>query len=123
MEKILALLNDQSHEGELFPSPLVFTAEAGARARGQVVQLSIQLQDQTILACRCKVQGCPYTIAAAKYVAARIEGLTLAEAQQVQSQEIIDALDFPSHKQYSAVLAYDGLQTLIRDAMGALNHD
>lgn len=75
--------------------PGVVEGEAEDRALNVWVRFQIQVLDGRVERVRFKAFGCPYTIAAASWVAERVEGRNAESLAGLDVGEIVAALDVP----------------------------
>jgi len=112
-ETIISLFRDPQHSGE-FPATCatVFTAQAGHSGQSDLLRLQVKISADTITDAKFKVQGGITTIAAAEFLARTIIGVKITELATINSQTIIDALQLPTRRIYSALLADDALEKI-----------
>lgn len=89
---------------------------AGSRKRGVAVQLQCQLRDQKIMAARFLAWGCPYSIAAASWLAETLTGMSLDEASGISAMQIVAALEVPVDKLGSILVLEDALAACLENA-------
>jgi nitrogen fixation NifU-like protein len=90
----------------------VLTARAGSQSAGEVMQLQVKIEDDTITDVRIQVYGCGYAIAALAYVAEYCVGKKVS-ALTLTTPEMAKALSIPETKLHSALLAECVLKQLI----------
>lgn len=111
-------LQNPRNTGEL-PAPAV-TVEVANPACGDIMRLSIQVEEQQLQDVRFKTRGCVAAIAAGSLLTELIKGKTLADAQQVTAAEISAALGgLPPASAHAAVLAMDALKAALKAAAAA----
>ncbi|GIX22666.1 MAG: iron-sulfur cluster assembly scaffold protein IscU [Gammaproteobacteria bacterium] len=103
--------------GALDPeAPGVGTGLVGSPQAGDVVKLQIRVDaEDRIVETRFKTYGCAAAIAAGSWLSERIEGLTLDEAEALDSREIAEALALPAVKMHCSVLVEDALRAAVAD--------
>ena len=118
--KIETYFKYPTHAGLLDASQSnVRTALVGTMQQGAVIGLQIQLDDvQCIRKARFKAYGCAATIAVAEYVCQWLEGKNLEQLTQLSSNDLAQALELPSVKVHSSILAVQALRAL---AVGQLS--
>jgi nitrogen fixation NifU-like protein len=90
--------------------------EVGAAACGDIMKISIKVQDGKITDARFKTFGCGSAIASSSMATELIKGRTLAEARNFSNQEVVDALGgLPPVKIHCSVLAEEALKAAIDD--------
>ena len=78
---------------------------------GDILELSLRIEDRKVMACRFRASGCPAAIAASAAVTILTEGLTIEVCRAIDVQELLDYLGgLPSHKIHGAELALEALQ-------------
>ena len=115
-KKVLAHFEHPQNVGR-FDSHIkgVGTALMGSYERGIVIQIQLRIEDQVIEEARFKAYGCSATIAACSLLTTSIQGKSLEEALHFTGQQLIDELELPALKVYSAMLAEDVLQAAIQN--------
>jgi NifU-like protein involved in Fe-S cluster formation len=71
---------------------------AGRQSDGAVVELTLRVADERIVAAAFRAYGCPHLIAAASWLAERLAGRTRAELEQWDWREVQEALSLPAAK-------------------------
>ena len=90
--------------------------EVGASACGDIVKLTIKVEDGKITDARFKTFGCGSAIAASSMATELIKGKTLAEVKNFSNQEIVNALGgLPPVKIHCSVLMEAALQAALDD--------
>ena len=83
---------------------------------GDVLQLAVRLEGETIVEARFLCRGCTTSIACASLLTEKLLGQTLAEARSVTAQELAQLLDgLPPSTFHGAELAADAVVTLLRN--------
>jgi len=103
------------------PAPDIGTALVGTPENGAVIRLQIQVQagpPARIETARFKAYGDTATIAAASLMTEWLHGKTLAEAQQLTSGQLAQALDLPPARVFSAMLVQDAVRSAIAHYVG-----
>lgn len=90
--------------------------EVGAAACGDIMKISLKIQDGKIQDARFKTFGCGSAIASSSMATELIKGRTLEEARNFSNQEVVDALGgLPPVKIHCSVLAEEALKTALED--------
>jgi nitrogen fixation NifU-like protein len=78
---------------------------------GDVLELSLRLEDGVIAEVRFRAKGCVPTIACASRLTEMVQGLTVADALIIRRDTIIELLGgLPTASQHAAQLAVDALR-------------
>ena len=93
----------------------VGTAIVGAPACGDVMKLSIKIENDIIIDSKFKTFGCGSAIASSSYVTEYIKGLHIDEAYYITNKEIADELKLPPVKLHCSMLAEDAIKAAIND--------
>lgn len=95
-----------------FPSAVV---TEGNPACGDVVQLSIRLEDGVISEARFRTLGCAIAIAASDTICDLIEGATLSAAEMVDASDLDELLGgIPEERSSCAQAALAALRSVVR---------
>jgi nitrogen fixation NifU-like protein len=90
--------------------------EVGAAACGDIMKISIKVEDGKITDARFKTFGCGSAIASSSMATELIKGRSLDEAKSFSNQEVVDALGgLPPVKIHCSVLAEEALKAAIED--------
>jgi nitrogen fixation NifU-like protein len=87
----------------------------GAPSCGDVLKLSIKVQDGIITDAKFKTYGCGSAIASSSLVTEWVKGKTLDEAATIRNTEIAQELALPPVKIHCSILAEDAIQAAIAD--------
>ena len=93
----------------------VGTAIVGAPACGDVMKLSIKIENDIIIDSKFKTFGCGSAIASSSYITEYIKGLHIDQAYYITNKEIADELKLPPVKLHCSMLAQDAVQSAIED--------
>src|SRR4030095_15750865 len=90
--------------------------EVGAAACGDIMKISLKIQNGRIADARFKTFGCGSAIASSSMATELIKGRTIAEAMAFSNQEVVDALGgLPPVKIHCSVLAEEALKAALDD--------
>jgi nitrogen fixation protein NifU and related proteins len=90
--------------------------EVGAAACGDIMKISLKIEDGRIKDARFKTFGCGSAIASSSMATELIKGRTLEEALQFSNQEVVSALGgLPPVKIHCSVLAEEALKAALED--------
>jgi nitrogen fixation NifU-like protein len=91
------------------------TGHAGAPGRGAFLILFLKLQDDRIAVAKYHTHGCGPTIASGSILTELIVGRTIAECQELTTEDLIAALDgVPPDKLHCPALAIAALRDALR---------
>ena len=93
----------------------VGTGMVGAPACGDVLKLSIQVEDGVITDAKFKAYGCGSAIASSSLVTEWVKGKTLDQALAIKNTEIAAELSLPPVKIHCSILAEDCVKAAIND--------
>ncbi|MFM7099676.1 MAG: Fe-S cluster assembly scaffold protein NifU [Verrucomicrobiota bacterium] len=90
--------------------------EVGAAACGDIMKISLKIQDGRIADARFKTFGCGSAIASSSMATELVKGRTIDEAMSFTNQEVVDALGgLPPVKIHCSVLAEEALKAALED--------
>ena len=90
--------------------------EVGAAACGDIMKMSLKVENGRITDARFKTFGCGSAIASSSMATELIKGRTLEEAMTFSNQEVVDALGgLPPVKIHCSVLAEEALKAALED--------
>ena len=99
--------------GEL-PPPAV-TVEVSNPACGDILRLSVLVNEGRIQEVRFKVRGCVASIACGSLLTELVRSRTLDEAARISAAEVISAIGgLPPESGHASVLAEDALQAALK---------
>ena len=87
----------------------------GAPACGDVMQLSIKIEDDIIIDSKFKTFGCGSAIASSSYLTEYVKNMHIDEAYKISNKEIAQELKLPPVKLHCSMLAQDAIQSAIQD--------
>jgi nitrogen fixation protein NifU and related proteins len=90
--------------------------EVGAAACGDIMKISLKIEDGRIKDARFKTFGCGSAIASSSMATELIKGRTIEEAMHFSNQEVVQALGgLPPVKIHCSVLAEEALKAALED--------
>ena len=87
----------------------------GAPSCGDVLQLSIKVENGIIRDARFKTYGCGSAIASSSLVTEWLKGRTLDQAASIKNNEIAEELALPPVKIHCSILAEDAVKAAVAD--------
>ena len=87
----------------------------GAPSCGDVLKLSIKVEDGIITDAKFKTYGCGSAIASSSLVTEWVKGRTLDQAAAIRNSEIAEELALPPVKIHCSILAEDAIKAAITD--------
>jgi nitrogen fixation protein NifU and related proteins len=111
-QRLLEHFRNPQNVGEL-PAPAL-TVEVINPACGDILRLSVLIEEDRVSAATYKARGCPASIAAGSALTRLMIGRTRAELRSLQAADVETALDGlePASK-HAAVLCMDALQAFL----------
>jgi nitrogen fixation NifU-like protein len=83
---------------------------------GDIMQITIKVQDTRIMDIKFKTFGCVAAIATSSMVTELVKGKSIEEALQVTNRDVADALDgLPPVKMHCSLLAEEAIRAAIED--------
>jgi nitrogen fixation NifU-like protein len=95
--------------------PNVGVGMVGAPACGDVMLLTIKVEDDIITDAKFKTYGCGSAIASSSLLTEWVMGKSLDEASTISNREIVEELALPPVKIHCSVLAEDAIKSAIKD--------
>jgi nitrogen fixation NifU-like protein len=95
--------------------PEVGVGLVGAPSCGDVLKLSIKVQDGIITDAKFKTYGCGSAIASSSLVTEWVKGKSLDEAGSIKNSQIAEELALPPVKIHCSILAEDAIKAAIED--------
>ena len=109
------------------------TGEVGNPVCGDVMKITIDVEDDSIADVRFQTLGCGAAIATSSIVTEMAKGMSLTEAVSITKEAVAEALGgLPPAKMHCSILATDGLKAAVDDYLtkagrepisGGLAHD
>lgn len=113
-EKVMEHFRNPRNVGEIENPDGV--GEVGNPTCGDVMKITIKVEDDLIADVKFQTLGCGAAIATSSMVTEMAMGKTLEDALTISKQAVADALDgLPPAKMHCSVLAADGLHAAIED--------
>ncbi len=130
-EKVMDHFNNPRNVGVIDDADGV--GEVGNPVCGDVMKISIKIDDDRIGDIKFQTLGCGAAIATSSIVTEMARGMSLEEAVSITKRQVADELDgLPPAKMHCSVLATDGLKAAVDDYLvrngrepisGGLAHD
>jgi nitrogen fixation NifU-like protein len=113
-EKVMEHYENPRNVGEVEDPDGVGTV--GNPACGDVMKLTVKIEDDIIVDVKFKTFGCGAAIATSSMVTELVKGKTIDEALKVSNKTVAESLDgLPKVKMHCSVLAEDALKAAIED--------
>lgn len=113
-EKVMDHFSNPRNVGEIENAS--GTGMVGNPACGDIMKLTIKIEEGIITDVKFKTFGCGAAIATSSMVTELVKGKGLDEAEQISNQSVADALDgLPPVKMHCSNLAADALHAAIED--------
>ena len=93
----------------------VGTGMVGAPSCGDVMRLSIKVEDGVITDAKFKTYGCGSAIASSSLVTEWVKGKTLEQARSIKNSEIAEELALPPVKIHCSILAEDAIKAAVKN--------
>jgi nitrogen fixation NifU-like protein len=94
----------------------------GAPSCGDVLQLSIKVENGIITDARFKTYGCGSAIASSSLITEWVKGKTLDQAGTITNSEIAEELALPPVKIHCSILAEDAIKAAVADYKSKYDH-
>ena len=113
-EKVVDLFKNPKNMGEIEDPDGV--GEVGNPVCGDVMKITIKVEDNKIKDIRFKTFGCIAAIATSSITTELAKGRTLEEAEKISKEDIIKELGgLPTQKVHCSLLAIDALKAAIKN--------
>jgi len=90
--------------------------KVGNPACGDIMELTIKVEDEVITEAKFRTFGCGAAIASSSMLTSMVIGKPIAYAEQISNKAVIKALgDLPPKKRHCSVLAEEALKNAIED--------
>jgi nitrogen fixation NifU-like protein len=111
--QVLEYFRNARNSGELPQANAV--AQVENPACGDMIELSLRIEDAVVAEARFRARGCVPTIACASRLTELITGKALAEAQAISRPALIASVGgLPAESQHAAQLSLDALRAALR---------
>jgi nitrogen fixation NifU-like protein len=115
-EKVLDHYNNPRNVGSYKKDePNTGVGLVGAPSCGDVLQLSIKVEDGIITDAKFKTYGCGSAIASSSLVTEWVKGKTLDQAGEITNSTIAEELALPPVKIHCSILAEDAVKAAVED--------
>lgn len=92
------------------------TGKVGNPVCGDIMELQIKVEDETIVDAKFRTFGCGAAIATSSVLTDMVKGKTLVEALKITNEAVTEALGgLPARKRHCSVLAEEALHAAIKD--------
>ena len=113
-EKVMEAFKNPKNVGEIENASGVGTV--GNASCGDIMQISLKIENDIILDAKFKTFGCAAAIATSSTATDMIIGMTDDEALQVTNKKVVECLGgLPSQKIHCSVLAEEAIKKAIED--------
>ena len=113
-EKVMEAFKNPKNVGEIENASGVGTV--GNASCGDIMQISLKIENDVILDAKFKTFGCAAAIATSSTATDMIIGMTVDEALQVTNKKVVECLGgLPSQKIHCSVLAEEAIKKAIED--------
>ena len=113
-EKVMEAFKNPKNVGEIENASGVGTV--GNASCGDIMQISLKIENDIILDAKFKTFGCAAAIATSSTATDMIIGMTVDEALQVTNKKVVECLGgLPSQKIHCSVLAEEAIKKAIED--------
>ncbi|HQC54245.1 MAG TPA: iron-sulfur cluster assembly scaffold protein [Clostridia bacterium] len=113
-EKVLEVFKHPKNMGDLEGANAIGTV--GNATCGDIMQMSLIIENNIIKDAKFKTFGCVAAIAASSIATEMIIGKTIEEAMQVKNADVVDNLGgLPPQKIHCSVLAEESIQAAIKN--------
>ncbi|MGH8461753.1 MAG: iron-sulfur cluster assembly scaffold protein [Stenotrophobium sp.] len=102
-----------AHAGALDGSDVI-TAEAGSAAVRALLRIQVRVAGGVVHAAKFRAYGCPTAIAVGEWLAAGLEGKTVADLRAPAVAEIRRALEIPDDRAHCALMGEDVIRQLLK---------
>lgn len=113
-EKVMDHFRNPRNVGEIENADGV--GHVGNPTCGDIMELYIKVEDNTIVDAKFKTFGCGAAIATSSMMTELVKGKSIDEAENISNDAVIEALDgLPPVKRHCSVLAEEALKKAIED--------
>lgn len=94
------------------------TATIGSAASGEMLKLTLKIEDDTVISAKFRAFGCPTAIASGSVLTELVTGSRISDALKITASHISNALgELPADKQRYATYAEEALKTAIENSL------
>ena len=116
-EKVMGHFKNPRNVGEIENPDGI--GHVGNPVCGDIMELCIRVNDNTIVDARFKTFGCRAAIATSSMVTEMVKGKSVGKALAISNRAVAEALDgLPPIKTHCSVLAAEALKSAIKDYLG-----
>ena len=113
-EKVMETFKNPQNVGEVENYNAIGTA--GNATCGDIMQITLRIEDDIIKDAKFKTFGCAAAIASSSVATTMVIGKTLDEALQLKNKDVIESLEgLPPQKIHCSVLAEEAIKAAIDD--------
>lgn len=113
-DKVIEIFQNPQNIGELEDANGIGTI--GNAACGDIMQVSLKIENDIILDAKFKTFGCAAAIAASSFATQMIIGKTIDEALQIKNSDVVAALGgLPPQKIHCSVLAEEAILAAVKN--------
>ena len=119
-ENVMEVFRNPNNVGEIENAD--GTGTVGNASCGDIMQISLKIENDIIVDAKFKTFGCAAAIATSSTATEMIKGLTLEEALKVTNKAVVEKLGgLPAQKLHCSVLAEEAIKKAIEDYMAKKN--
>ena len=94
------------------------TSTIGSAASGEMLQLTLKIEDNTVVSAKFRAFGCPTAIASGSVVTELVSGKKISDANNITATQISSALGgLPEDKERYATYAEEALKAAIENSI------
>ncbi len=113
-EKVMQVFSNPQNVGYIEDADGV--GKVGNAACGDIMEISLRIQDDTIVDAKFRTFGCASAIATSSVATEMVKGMKLDEALQLTNKKVVETLQgLPPQKIHCSVLAEEAIKAAIED--------
>ncbi len=113
-EKVMQVFSNPQNVGYIEDADGV--GKVGNAACGDIMEISLRIQDDTIVDAKFRTFGCAAAIATSSVATEMVKGMKLDEALQLTNKKVVETLQgLPPQKIHCSVLAEEAIKAAIED--------
>lgn len=113
-EKLIEIFKNPKNVGRVANADGIGTV--GNAKCGDIMEMSIRVEDDTIVDAKFRTFGCAAAIASTSVATELIKGKTIDEALQITNADVLNVLgEVPVHKVHCSVLAQEAIEASVND--------